>query len=86
MTSSENLTKSMAWKCFGVSESWWNDGANGSNLEGEQVMIRAWMLEIEILVMVQLLVMTWYKANCGYGGWCLDMGRTRFSEVSKLRS
>lgn len=49
-------------------------------------MIRAWMLEIEILVMVQLLVMTWYKANCGYGGWCLDMGRTRFSEVSRLRS
>lgn len=52
MTSSENLAKSMAWKCFGVSESWWNDGANGSNLEGEEVMIRAWMLEIEILMMV----------------------------------
>lgn len=68
MTSSENLAKSKAWNCFGVSESWWNDGANRSDLEEEEVMIRAWMLEIEILVMVQLLVMTQYKANCRHGG------------------
>lgn len=30
-------------------------------------MIREWMLEMDILVMVQLLVMTWCKIKHGHG-------------------
>lgn len=55
---SGNLAKSVAWRYFVVYKSCWNDGAKGSDLEGEEVMIREWVLEMEILVLMQLLLMT----------------------------
>ena len=36
---SGNPAKLVAWRCFGVYKSCcWNDGAKGSDLEGEEVM------------------------------------------------
>ena len=65
---SGNPAKLVAWRCFGVYKSCcWDDGAKGSDLEGRRGDVREWVFEMEILVLMQLLVMTRYRVNHGHG-------------------